>query len=130
MYDKVKVTYLLNSGFILEIGDCAIIFDYYQDEKNIVDKIIQDKKEVYFFVSHVHYDHFNPKISAASKYASSNSFGHSGFTGTYTWVDPDNGILYVFLSNRVFPTMNNNKLADQNIRTEIHNLIYEAIIEK
>ena len=48
MYDKVKVTYLLNSGFILEIGDCAIIFDYYQDEKNIVDKIIQDKKEVYF----------------------------------------------------------------------------------
>lgn len=57
MYDKVKVTYLLNSGFILEIGDCAIIFDYYQDEKNIVDKIIQDKKEVYFFVSHVHYDH-------------------------------------------------------------------------
>lgn len=63
MYDKVKVTYLLNSGFILEIGDCAIIFDYYQDEKNIVDKIIQDKKEVYFFVSHVHYDHFNPKIS-------------------------------------------------------------------
>ena len=63
MYDKVKVTYLLNSGFILEIGDCAIIFDYYQDEKNIVDKIIQDKKEVYFFVSHVHYYHFNPKIS-------------------------------------------------------------------
>ena len=51
MYDKVKVIYLLNSGFILEIGDCAIIFDYYQDEKNIVDKIIQDKKEVYFFVS-------------------------------------------------------------------------------
>jgi CubicO group peptidase (beta-lactamase class C family) len=73
---------------------------------------------------------FNPKISAASKYTSANSFGHSGFTGTYTWVDPDNGILYVFLSNRVFPTMNNNKLVDQNIRTEIHNLIYEAIIEK
>ncbi len=73
---------------------------------------------------------FNPKISAASKYASSNSFGHSGFTGTYTWVDPDNGILYVFLSNRVFPKMNNNKLGNQNIRTEIHNLIYEAIIEK
>ena len=73
---------------------------------------------------------FDPKISAASKYASSNSFGHSGFTGTYTWADPANGILYVFLSNRVFPTMSNNKLGDKNIRTEIHNLIYEAIIEK
>ena len=38
-------------------------FRLFQDEKNIVDKIIQDKKEVYFFVSHAHYDHFNPKIS-------------------------------------------------------------------
>jgi CubicO group peptidase (beta-lactamase class C family) len=73
---------------------------------------------------------FDPKISAASKYASSNSFGHSGFTGTYTWADPANGILFVFLSNRVYPTMSNNKLGDKNIRTEIHNLIYEAIIEK
>lgn len=63
MYDKVNITYLLNSGFILEIGDCAIIFDYYKDPKNIVEKIIQNKKEVYFFVSHVHYDHFNPEIS-------------------------------------------------------------------
>jgi len=72
----------------------------------------------------------DPKISAASKFASANSFGHSGFTGTYTWADPANGILYVFLSNRVFPTMSNNKLGDKNIRTEIHNLIYEAIIEK
>lgn len=72
----------------------------------------------------------NPEIKASSKYASANSFGHSGFTGTYTWADPANGILYVFLSNRVFPTMSNNKLGEQNIRTEIHNLIYEAIIEK
>ncbi|MDD3722814.1 MAG: glycoside hydrolase family 3 N-terminal domain-containing protein [Lutibacter sp.] len=71
----------------------------------------------------------NPKISASSKYASEKSFGHSGFTGTYTWADPANGILYVFLSNRVFPTMSNNKLGNQNIRTEIYNLIYEAIEE-
>ncbi len=69
----------------------------------------------------------NPKIKASSKYASTNSFGHSGFTGTYTWVDPENGILYVFLSNRVYPTMSNNKLGEKDIRTVIHNLIYEAI---
>ncbi len=72
----------------------------------------------------------NPEIIASSKYASANSFGHSGFTGTYTWADPASGILYVFLSNRVFPTMSNNKLGEQNIRTEIHNLIYEAINKK
>ncbi|WP_299522335.1 glycoside hydrolase family 3 N-terminal domain-containing protein [uncultured Lutibacter sp.] len=72
----------------------------------------------------------NPEIKASSKYASANSFGHSGFTGTYAWVDPENGILYVFLSNRVYPTMINNKLGEKDIRTVIHNLIYEAIFSK
>ena len=71
----------------------------------------------------------NPEEKAAGSLASNNSFGHSGFTGTYTWVDPDNGLLYVFLSNRVYPTMSNNKLGEKDIRTIIHNLIYEAIIE-
>jgi len=71
----------------------------------------------------------NLTVKAASKYASESSFGHSGFTGTYTWVDPENGLLYVFLSNRVYPTMSNNKLGELDIRTVIHNLIYEAIIE-
>ena len=71
----------------------------------------------------------NPEVKASSDYASSNSFGHSGFTGTYTWADPDNGILYVFLSNRVYPSMKNNKLGQKNIRTIIHNVIYKAITE-
>ena len=71
----------------------------------------------------------NPEVKAAGDLASNSSFGHSGFTGTYTWVDPENGILYVFLSNRVYPTMRNNKIGEKNIRTIIHNLIYEAIIE-
>ncbi len=67
--------------------------------------------------------------TGTSKYASQNSFGHSGFTGTYTWADPDSGILYVFLSNRVYPSMSNNKLGKLNIRTDIHDLIYEAILK-
>ncbi|MEX1382498.1 serine hydrolase, partial [Lutibacter sp.] len=72
----------------------------------------------------------DPEIKASSKYASANSFGHSGFTGTFAWADPDNGILYVFLSNRVYPIMSNNKLGEKDIRSEIHNLIYEAILKK
>ncbi|WP_457611181.1 serine hydrolase, partial [Lutibacter sp.] len=71
----------------------------------------------------------NPEVKACSKYASKSSFGHSGFTGTFVWVDPKNGILYVFLSNRVYPTMKNNKLGEQDIRTKIQDLIYEAIIK-
>jgi beta-glucosidase-like glycosyl hydrolase/CubicO group peptidase (beta-lactamase class C family) len=61
------------------------------------------------------------------KSASESSFGHSGFTGTYTWADPENGLVYVFLSNRVNPDMNNNKLGELDVRTNIHQLFYDAI---
>jgi CubicO group peptidase (beta-lactamase class C family) len=54
------------------------------------------------------------------------SFGHSGFTGTYAWADPENNIIYVFLSNRTFPSMNNKLLSTYNIRTEIQRVIYES----
>ncbi len=62
--------------------------------------------------------------------ASDKSFGHSGFTGTYAWADPENGLVYVFLSNRVFPDMQNSKLADEDIRTNIHQLFYNAFLKK
>jgi len=61
---------------------------------------------------------------------SEQSFGHSGFTGTYTWADPKSEIVYVFLSNRVFPTMDNKGLIKNNIRTEIQQLIQDAIINE
>ena len=54
------------------------------------------------------------------------SFGHSGFTGTYVWADPENKIVYVFLSNRTFPTMGNKMLSQYNIRTEVQRVIYES----
>ena len=57
------------------------------------------------------------------------SFGHSGFTGTYAWADPDEEIIYVFLSNRTYPDSKNNRLLKENIRTEIQRLIYEAIVD-
>lgn len=59
---------------------------------------------------------------------SEHSFGHSGFTGTYTWADPDSGILYVFLSNRVYPNMNNRGLVKSNMRTKIQEDIQNAIL--
>jgi len=55
------------------------------------------------------------------------SFGHSGFTGTYAWADPEMELVYVFLANRTYPTAGTNKLLRQNIRTEIQRLIYEAV---
>ena len=57
------------------------------------------------------------------------SFGHSGFTGTYTWADPKEEIIYVFLSNRTFPDANNRLLIKEDIRTKIQKVIYDAIID-
>jgi beta-glucosidase-like glycosyl hydrolase/CubicO group peptidase (beta-lactamase class C family) len=60
---------------------------------------------------------------------SMNSFGHSGFTGTYAWADPDEDIVYVFLSNRIHPDMENSDLITENIRTEIQRVIYESLVD-
>ena len=58
---------------------------------------------------------------------SQNSFGHTGFTGTMAWADPDEGVVYIFLSNRVYPDAENKKLLKMNIRTDIQQVIYDAI---
>jgi beta-glucosidase-like glycosyl hydrolase/CubicO group peptidase (beta-lactamase class C family) len=60
---------------------------------------------------------------------SGKSFGHSGFTGAYTWADPEQEIVYVFLSNRVHPDASNRTLITENIRTNIQQIIYDAIID-
>tara|TARA_R110002049_G_scaffold309200_2_gene518505 strand:+ start:9927 stop:12848 length:2922 start_codon:yes stop_codon:yes gene_type:complete len=57
------------------------------------------------------------------------SFGHSGFTGTYAWADPEEDIVYVFLANRTYPNSGKNLLLKENIRTDIQRFIYEAIID-
>jgi CubicO group peptidase (beta-lactamase class C family) len=59
--------------------------------------------------------------------ASSSSFGHSGFTGTFVWMDPEHDLLYIFLSNRVHPTRDNNLISTLNIRTEVLQVFYDAI---
>lgn len=55
------------------------------------------------------------------------SFGHTGFTGTFAWADPEEEIVYVFLSNRTYPDSNNRKLIREDIRSEIQKVIYESI---
>jgi CubicO group peptidase (beta-lactamase class C family) len=64
--------------------------------------------------------------SPTSIFASPRTFGHTGFTGTCLWVDPEFNLVYIFLSNRVFPDRND-KLIKANIRSRIQDVIYEAI---
>ena len=64
-----------------------------------------------------------------SEYASPACYGHSGFTGTCVWIDPEYDLIYVFLSNRVYPDASNTKLLDKDIRTRIHDSIYLSILK-
>lgn len=70
------------------------------------------------------------KSSPCAPEASQKSFGHSGFTGTFVWVDPEYNLTYIFLSNRAYPDVSTNKLAKMNIRTNIQSEIYKAITNK
>jgi beta-glucosidase-like glycosyl hydrolase/CubicO group peptidase (beta-lactamase class C family) len=54
-------------------------------------------------------------------------FGHTGFTGTCVWSDPENKLTYIFLSNRVYPNAENNQLVKMNIRTDLQEVIYKAL---
>lgn len=71
----------------------------------------------------------NREDDSCSPDASMSSFGHSGYTGTFTWADPESGILFVFMSNRVYPTRENRLIYELNVRPSIHQAIYDAIIE-
>ncbi len=67
--------------------------------------------------------------SPTSLYASPRTFGHTGFTGTCIWVDPEFNLVYIFLSNRVHPSMTNNKLLNANIRSRIQDVVYQSIFK-
>ena len=71
----------------------------------------------------------DPEIKATCGCVSPESYGHSGYTGTYTWADPQSKLIFVFLSNRVYPSAANDKLVKENIRTEVQRLVQEALID-
>jgi CubicO group peptidase (beta-lactamase class C family) len=79
-------------------------------DKPLLDNSVLSKKDAY------------PASSA-----SPSSFGHSGYTGTFVWVDPAYDITYIFLCNRVYPTRKNEELYNMNIRSEILQAIYDSI---
>lgn len=56
------------------------------------------------------------------------SFGHSGFTGTFTWADPEHGLLLVFMSNRVYPTRDRRGLYELGIRPRLHQVLYDSML--
>lgn len=67
------------------------------------------------------------KLGPTCRLAPACSYGHTGFTGIYTWCDPENRLIYIFLSNRTYPDEFNTKLSEENIRTKIQEVIYKSL---
>jgi beta-N-acetylhexosaminidase len=73
----------------------------------------------------------DPKQTAnMSTLAGPNTFGHLGFTGICAWADPDKNLIFIFLSNRTYPTMENNKLMQGDFRPRLQGVAYRAIVKE
>lgn len=129
-----------NAGIFSNANDLAIIMQmllqngYYGDERYLKEETIKEftrqqfpecnnRRGLIFDKAEVDTSKNGPTAQSAS----CETFGHSGFTGTGVWVDPEYNLIYVFLSNRVYPNADNNMLVDMNVRTEIQQVIYNAI---
>jgi CubicO group peptidase (beta-lactamase class C family) len=69
------------------------------------------------------------KANPCAAGASPLTFGHQGFTGTCVWADPQYGLIYIFLSNRVHPDAGNDKLSKTNVRTALQEIIYKSLTD-
>lgn len=70
---------------------------------------------------------YDPAQSYVAKSSSPDSFGHSGYTGTFFWADPACNLIVIFFSNRVYPYRSSEGLYDLNIRPRVHQAVYDAI---
>ena len=131
-----------NAGLFSTANDLAKIMQmylqsgYYGGKQYISPATLAEFTKVQFPQSNNYralgFDKPNPASEGAKfKYpapdASPESYGHTGFTGIYTWADPKNQLLFIFLSNRVYPTRLNTAIYDSGVRTKMHQAIYDAI---
>jgi len=129
-----------HAGLFSNAFDMAVIMQLFLDggvyggeryvEAEVLDEFIQtqfplngNRRGIGFDKPMLEYD----EDGSTCKSVSSSSFGHSGFTGTYAWADPENRLVYIFLSNRVHPDMNNPKIMEYDIRTNLHQVFYDAL---
>ena len=128
-----------HAGLFSDANDLAVLMQMYMNNgmyggKRYIDSITVSRftRCQYCFENRRGIGFDKPEMSAGKESPVSlscnpESFGHSGFTGTLTWADPVNGTVYVFLSNRVNPDADDNKLAKSGIRTKIQQVIYDAV---
>lgn len=132
-----------NAGLFSNANDLAKLMQMYLNrgtyggERFIKESTLKEFSKVQFPDNNNHrglgfdkpYLVYKGENSNTAKDASSESYGHTGFTGIFAWMDPKEDLLYLFLSNRVLPTRENTSLYKLNTRTQIQQVLYDAIRE-
>ncbi|WP_423998802.1 glycoside hydrolase family 3 N-terminal domain-containing protein [Maribacter sp. IgM3_T14_3] len=122
-----------NSNDVAKIMQMYLQDGYYGGTKFFDSRTVKKFNTCYFCDNNVRrgvgfdkpqLQHSGPTCGCVSR----KSFGHSGFTGTYTWADPEEEIVYVFLSNRTYPSASNTLLVKSGLRTRIQQAIYDSIL--
>ena len=131
----------LHAGLFSNAVDLVKILQLYLNEGSYNNQLFFKKNTIKYFTSSPFKENENrrgvffdkpsldPKKLNVYSGSSSLSYGHTGFTGTMAWVDPEEKLIYIFLSNRVFPNSDNWKLIQENIRTNVQQVIYESLIK-
>lgn len=124
-----------HAGLFTDAEDLAVIFQmllnggYYGDRQYLKPETI----ELFTLANHGNHRGFGfdtahpDSRSAFSHSASERTFGHTGFTGTCVWADPNNDLIFIFLSNRINPDARNKKLFTNRVRERIHQVVYDAL---
>jgi beta-N-acetylhexosaminidase len=124
-----------NAGLFSNAENVAVVFQMLLNDGAYGSERYFNEKTVSVFTSEKRAIHRglgfdmtgNKRYPAYSKFASRKTFGHTGYTGTCVWADPANQTIFVFLSNRVYPSSSNGKIFSKAIRSRIHSLFYDAI---
>lgn len=130
-----------HAGLFANANDLGVMMQMFMQYGNYGGERILNEEVVKLFTSSPYYDlnrnrrgiGFDKAVRGGgsgptcSGCASDASFGHSGFTGTLTWADPEKGLVFVFLSNRTFPDAENRQIISLSTRTRIMQVLYDAI---
>ncbi|MCB0567077.1 MAG: serine hydrolase [Phaeodactylibacter sp.] len=126
-----------NAGLFSTAEDLAVVFQMLLNGGTYGGEHYLESGTIEYFTSASHgnhrglgFDKPDDKSIKKGKFPeqiSETAFGHTGFTGTCAWADPEKGLTYIFLSNRIYPDSNNRKIFVKRVRERIHQVIYDAL---
>ena len=131
-----------NAGIFSNAEDLCKLFMMYQNYGRYHTRSILDSATVAEFTRYQYESEMNRRglgfdkplleydadLAYVAKSASRASFGHSGFTGTMAWADPEHHIVFIFLSNRVYPNREQRNIYNLNVRPRLHQAVYDQLM--